>query len=195
MTIQVTGKNLDLGEALREYVEERVAHTVEKYLGREPLGHVRIEKEHGEFRTDCTIRLWQGISVEARGAAADPYQSADLACARLERRVRRYKRKHKRHAESVRKEDEAASYVLHPRQASKREADDNAEGNPVIVAERAGIVHEMAVRDAVIEMDVSDQPFIVFRNASHGQINVVYRRDDGNIGWIDPAAGKTKARR
>ena len=61
MTIQVTGKNLDVGEALRGYVQERVSQTVEKYIGRTPSGHVRVEKEHGEFRTDCTIHLWQGM--------------------------------------------------------------------------------------------------------------------------------------
>ena len=97
MTIQVTGKNLDVGEALRSYVQERVVHTVEKFIGREPSGHVRIEKEHGEFRTNCTIHLWQGMSLEAHGVAADAYQSADRACERLEKRVRRYKRRVKRH--------------------------------------------------------------------------------------------------
>jgi ribosomal subunit interface protein len=93
MTIQVTGKNLDVGEALRSYVQERVLHTAEKFMGREPSGHVRIEKERGEFRTNCTIHLWQGMSLEAHGVAADPYQSADRACERLEKRVRRYKRR------------------------------------------------------------------------------------------------------
>jgi ribosomal subunit interface protein len=93
MTVQVTGKNLDVGEALRGYVQERVEQTVEKFIGRTPSGHVRVEKERGEFRTDCTIRLWQGMSLEAHGVAADAYQSADLACERLEKRVRRYKRR------------------------------------------------------------------------------------------------------
>ena len=91
MTIQVTGKNLDVGDALRGYVQERVVHTVEKFIGRQPAGHVRIEKEHGDFRTNCTIHLWQGMSLEAHGVASDAYQSADRACERLEKRVRRYK--------------------------------------------------------------------------------------------------------
>src|SRR4029079_13712889 len=93
MTIQVTGKNLDLGEALRSYVQERVVHTVEKFMGREPSGHVRIEKEHGEFRTNCTIHLWQGMSLEAHGVAADAYQSADRACERLGKRRWRHQRR------------------------------------------------------------------------------------------------------
>ena len=193
MTIQVTGKNLDVGEALRGYVQERVSQTVEKYIGRAPSGHVRVEKEHGEFRTDCTIHLWQGMSLEAHGVAADAYQSADLACERLEKRVRRYKRRVKKHGgHSARKETPAASYVLQSRQDGQEESD---EDNPIVIAEAETVVHEMAVSDAVMQMDLSDRPFVVFRNASHGEINVVFRRDDGNIGWIDTAVKKARARR
>jgi ribosomal subunit interface protein len=194
MAIQVTGKNLDVGEALRGYVQERVEQTVEKYIGRIPSGHVRVEKGHGEFRTDCTIHLWQGMSLEAHGVAADAYQSADLACERLEKRVRRYKRRVKRHGgHSARKETPAVSYLLQSRQDGQEESD---EDNPIIIAEAETVVHEMAVSDAVMQMDLSDQPFVLFRNASSGEINVVYRRDDGHIGWIDPAVRqKTRARR
>jgi ribosomal subunit interface protein len=188
MTIQVTGKNLDVGEALRSYVQERVVHTVEKFIGREAAGHVRIEKEHGEFRTNCTIHLWQGMSLEAHGMAPDAYQSADRACERLEKRVRRYKRRLRRHGggETPRKQTAATSYVI---QASQEEREESDEDNPIIIAEAETPVHEMAVSDAVMQMDLSDQSFVVFRNASHGEINVVYRREDGNIGWIDPATG------
>ena len=194
MTIQVTGKNLDLGEALRGYVQDRVAQTVERYLGRTPAGHVRIEKEHGEFRTNCTIHLWQGMSLEAHGVAMDAYQSADLACERLDKRVRRYKRRVKKHGGTTRRETQAISYVVQPRQEDHEERVGEDE-NPLVIAEAPTVVHEMSVSDAVMQMDLSDLPFVVFRNASHGEINVVYRRDDGNIGWIDPAANKAEARR
>jgi len=184
MAIQVTGKNLDLGEALRSHVQERIAHTVEKFIGRETTGHVRIEKEHGEFRTNCSIHLWQGMSLEAHGVASDAYQSADRACERLEKRVRRYKRRLKRHGgETPRKQTSATDYVI---QAVNEGGEEHDEDNPVIIAEAEMPVHEMAVSDAVMQMDLSDRSVVVFRNASHGQINVIYRRDDGNIGWIDP---------
>src|SRR5262245_36401208 len=195
MMIQVTGKNLDLGEALRVYVQDRVAQTVERYLGRAPSGHVRIEKEHGEFRTNCTIHLWQGMSLEAHGMAQDAYQSADQACERLDKRVRRYKRRVKKHGGASRKETQAISYILQPRHEDHVEREGDEEENPVIVAETPTVVHEMSVSDAVMQMDLSDLPFVVFRNASHGEVNVVYRRDDGNIGWIDPAAKKAGTRR
>jgi hypothetical protein len=147
---------------------------------------VRIEKEHGEFRTNCTIHLWQGMSLEAHGVAPDAYQSADLACERLEKRVRRYKRRLKRHGggETPRKQTSATDYVIQAASEGYKERD---EDNPVIIAEAETPVHEMAVSDAVMQMDLSDRALVVFRNASHGEINVVYRRDDGNIGWIDPA--------
>ncbi len=193
MTIQVTGKNLDVGDALRTYVQERVAHTVGKFIGRAPVGHVRIEKEHGDFRTNCTIHLWQGMSLEAHGVAPDAYQSADRACDRLEKRVRRYKARLKRHgaSDTPRRQTDAVSYVI---QASQEEQEERDEDNPIIIAEATTPVHEMAVADAVMQMDLSDQPFVLFRNASHGEINVVYRREDGNIGWIDPAASSRTMR-
>jgi ribosome hibernation promoting factor len=194
MTIQVTGKNLDVGEALRSYIQERIATTVEKYIGRTPTGHVRVEKDHGEFRTNCTVHLWQGLSLEAHGSAPDAHQSADRACERLEKRVRRYKGRLNRHGgHAARGETPATSYVLQSPQEGQEESD---EDNPIIIAEAATVVHEMAVSDAVMQMDLSDQPFVLFRNATSGEINVVYRREDGNIGWIDPATKRrTRARR
>jgi ribosomal subunit interface protein len=194
MTIQVTGKNLDVGEALRSYVQERVVHTVEKFIGRAPSGHVRIEKEHGGFRTNCTIHLWQGMSLEAHGVAPDAYQSADLACERLETRVRRHTGRLKKHAGggTPRKQTPAADYVI---QASREEQEERDEDNPIVIAEAETMVHEMTVSDAVMQMDLSDRPFVLFRNASHGEVNVVYRRDDGNVGWIDPVGKKLSKRR
>lgn len=190
MTIQVTGKNLDVGDAMRAYVRDRIAHTFDKYLGREASGHVRIEKEHNQFRTALLVHLWQGMTLEAEGKAADPHQSADLACERLDKRLRRYKRRLKAHSgmQSVRDEEAAASYVIQmPQEGHEEESDDD---NPVIIAESETLVHEMSVSDAVMRMDLSDQPVMVFRNASNGAINLVYRRGDGHIGWIDLAGSK-----
>jgi hypothetical protein len=134
------------------------------------------------------------MSLEAHGVAADAYHSADRACERLEKRVRRYKRRVKRHGggETPRKQTPATDYIIQASQEGQEERDDD---NPVIIAEAESPLHEMAVSDAVMQMDLSDRPFVVFRNASHGEINVVYRRDDGNIGWIDPATKKARKRR
>jgi ribosomal subunit interface protein len=186
MTLQITGKNVDVGDALRAYVVERIEHTLDKYVGRSLSGHVLIEKEHGAFRTDCSIKLRSGLSLQSHGEAPDAYASADLALERLDKRLRRYKRRLKRrHGPSAapEKQVQAPYYVIE----TAEEEHELPEGdNPVIIAETQMAIRELPVSDAVMQMDLLDEPFMVFRNASHGRINVVYRRPDGNIGWIDP---------
>jgi ribosomal subunit interface protein len=186
MTLQVTGKNIDVGDALRAYVVERIEHTLDKYVGSSLSGHVWIEKERGAFRTDCSISLRTGLTLQSHGEAADAYASADLALERLDKRLRRYKRRLKRrHGTSAapEKQVEAPNYVIE----TAGESEDVPEGdNPVIIAETQMVIRELPVSDAVMQMDLLDEGFMVFRNASHGRINVVYRRPDGNIGWIDP---------
>ena len=186
MEIQVTGKNIDVGEALRSYVVERIQHTLDKYVGSSISGHVRIEKQHGTFRTDCSIQLRSGLSLQSQGEAPDAYASADLSLERLDKRLRRYKRRLKRHhgpSASPEKHVEAPYYVI---ESAEEEQEIPEDDNPVIIAETQTIIRELPVSDAVMQMDLQDQRFVVFRNASHGRINVVYRRPDGNIGWIDP---------
>lgn len=184
MELQVTGKNLDVGDALRAYVTERVEQAVDKYFGHSVSGHIRIEKERGSFRTDCSIQLTSGLSLQSRGEATDAYASADLALERLEKRLRRYKRRLKNHHSSPSQATESAEpyYVIQAAEEDEQAEDDN----PVIIAEAETMIQMLPVSDAVMRMDLSDKPVFVFRNASHGRINVVYRRDDGNIGWIDP---------
>ncbi len=192
MALQVTGKNLDVGEALRTYVENRVENTLDKYASQSPSGHVRIEKTRGSFVTGCTIQLQSGLSLEARGEAPDAYASADQALDRLEKRLRRYKRRlKKRNGPTERKpaDIQAPYYVI---QSAEDESAEPEDDNPVIVAETQTVIHELSVSDAVIQLDLAERPLLVFQNASLGWINVVYRRDDGNIGWIDPG-GTTKS--
>jgi ribosomal subunit interface protein len=183
MTLQVTGKNLDIGEALRTYVTDRVEQTIDKYVGNSMSGHVRIEKERTQFRTDCSIQLRSGLALQSHGEAQDAYASADLALERLEKRLRRYRRRLKKHHGPARQDATfAPDYVIE----ADAEVAPEGEDNPVIVAETETEIHELAVSDAVMEMDLSQKALLVFRNASHGRLNVVYRRSDGNIGWIDP---------
>jgi ribosomal subunit interface protein len=183
MTLQFTGKNLDIGEALRTYVTDRVEQTLDKYVGDSLSGHVRIEKERSQFRTDCSIQLRSGLALQSHGEAQDAYASADLALERLEKRLRRYRRRLKKHHGPARQDAMfAPDYVI---QADAEVAPED-EDNPVIVAETETEIHELAVSDAVMEMDLSQKAFLVFRNAGHGRLNVVYMRSDGNIGWIDP---------
>jgi ribosomal subunit interface protein len=187
MPFRVSGKNLDIGEALRERVNARIVEALSKYFDRGYSGHVTVEKEGFGFRTDCAIHLDSGITLHTEANAADAYASADQAAVRIEKRLRRYKRRLKDHHNGRNNGGvDAPSYVI---EAPSHETDDeSAEFNPVIVAESTTVLRQLSVSEAVTELDMTGAPVVVFRHASHGRVNVVYRRSDGNVGWIDPPA-------
>jgi ribosomal subunit interface protein len=186
MNLRVSGKNIDVGDAFRAHVQERIAAAVEKYFDGGYSGQVTLERERPGFRSDCTIHLDSGVTLHAEGVAAEAHQSFDQAAERIEKRLRRYKRRLKEHHQGGRRQDAvpAASTVF---EAPDAEAEITADYNPTVIAEETTTLATLAVKDAVIAMDLGDLPVIVFRNAGHGGINVVYRRTDGHIGWIDPS--------
>lgn len=185
MGLRISGKNLDIGDAFRIHAEERLAAALEKYFDGGFSGQVVLERDGPGFRTDCMLHLDTGIVLQATGRAQEPHQSLDIAADRVEKRLRRYKRRLKDHRPTNRAETlPAASYVI----ASLDEEEDVAvDYAPTIIAEEIAHLETMTVGKAVTAMDLSDLPVVVFRNAGHGGINVVYRRTDGHIGWIDPS--------
>ena len=188
MSVQVTGKNLDIGEALRFYIEDRIDQTLDKFMGNATSGHVRIEKDGSHYRTDCSLHLGSGLDLQSKGESHDIYASADAALERLEKRLRRYKRRLKNHHQkqisgNFLEGTPANDYVIQQHSEDEEPEDDT----PIIIAEQETNINEFAVSDAVMHMDLSESSVLVFRNASHGRINIVYRRNDGNIGWIDPS--------
>lgn len=193
MTLQVTGKNVDAGDAFQTYIHDKISIVLEKYIGPKFSGHVRLEKEKSRFRTDCSIRLKTGLMVEAHGTGTDAYASADMAVDRLDKRVRRYKRRLKDHHQrrnegngSVPAEVMARDYVL--QLTDDENIADSESDHPMIIAENQRGIQELTVGEAVMHLDLAESPFFIFRNAGDGQLNVVYRRPDGNVGWIDPSA-------
>jgi len=185
MSLRISGKNLDIGDALRGHVEARIAEAIGKYFDGGHTGHVTLEPEGSGFRTDCAIHLDTGISLQTVGRAAEPRMSFDLAAERLEKRLRRYKRRlrdhhHTKHAEPV----PAAAYVIAD---FAEEEEVTSDYNPTIIAEETTNLETLTVGGAVVALDLTDAPVVVFRHAVHGGINVVYRRGDGHIGWIDPS--------
>jgi ribosomal subunit interface protein len=205
MPFRVSGKNIDIGEALRARINQRVAEATGKYFDGGFSGHVTIGKEGFGFRTECAIHLDSGITLEAQALAADAYASADQAAMRIEKRLRRYKRRLKDHqaaraalATSSARADgqaldgrsrdratiDAPSYVI---AAPEHDTDEEVtEWNPVIIAESTTALKRLSVSEAVMELDMIGAAVVVFRHAGHGRINLVYRRADGHIGWIDP---------
>jgi ribosomal subunit interface protein len=190
MTIQVTGKNVETGDAYTAYVSDKIGHVLGKYIGADITGHVRLEKERSQFHTACSIRLKSGLVLEAHGEGGDAYSSADAALERLENRVRRHKRRLKSHHNG---RDTHNGRAVAARDYTLRvDQEDDAQSqasHPVIVAETERGISEMPVSEAVMQLDVTESAFLVFRNASHGDLNIVYRRADGHIGWIDPRSG------
>jgi putative sigma-54 modulation protein len=195
MPFRVSGKNLDIGDALRERVNGRIAEALGKYFDAGYSGHVTVEKEGFGFRTECVIHLDSGITLHTEANAADAYASADQAAERIEKRLRRYKSRLKdRHAARSNGANggdaaatiEAPSYVI---AAPQHDGDEeHGEFNPVIIAESTTALKRLSVSEAVVELDLTGAPVVVFRHASHGRVNLVYRRPDGQVGWIDPPA-------
>ena len=191
MSLRISGKNLDVGEALRGQAEERVAAAVSKYYEGGYQGHVTVDKDGTAFRTDTVIHLSSGITLEASATAHDPYASLDKMAERIEKRLRRYKRRLKDRSSANGRDGgiEIPSYVIAAPDDDIEEFDGVSAGdNPVIVAEATKSLHVLTVSDAVAELDLTGAPVIIFRHAGNGRMNVVYRRRDGNIGWIDPPA-------
>ena len=191
MPFRVSGKNLDIGEALRMRVNARVAEAMAKYFDGGYSGHVTVGKDGFGFRTECAIHLDSGVTLHTDGMAADAYSSADQAALRIEKRLRRYKRRLKGRTATGNGEADgggAPSYIIAaPDHESEEEIGDF---NPVIVQESTTTLEKLSVSDAVMELDMTGAPVVLFRHAVSGRVNLVYRRADGNIGWIDPPAGK-----
>ncbi len=194
MPFRVSGKNLDIGGALRERVNARIVEALSKYFDGGYSGHVTVEKDGFGFRTECAIHLDSGVTLHTEANAADAYTSADEAALRIEKRLRRYKRRLKDHHAANRANGaavlDAPSYVI---EAPAHDEDEEVtEFNPVIIAESTTVLKQLSVSEAVMELDMTGAPVVVFRHANHGRVNLVYRRPDGNVGWVDPPAVAAK---
>ena len=194
MPFRVSGKNIDVGDALRTRVTARIAEAMSKYFDGGYSGHVTIGKEGYGFRTECAVHLDSGTTLHADGMAADAYASADEAASRIEKRLRRYHSRLKGHApgraNGARIAIDAATGIDAPSYVIAAPAheseDDVAAFNPVIIAESTTTLETLSVSDAVLELDMTGAPVVVFRHAVNGRVNLVYRRGDGNVGWVDP---------
>ena len=196
MVLRVSGKNLDIGESLQVHARERVGAALAKYFDREATGHVTLQPDGPAFRADMVLHLPAGITLQAEGHAHDPYATVNQAVERLEKRLRRHKRRmaDRYSLQRGRPSDaggpdgeEDATVVVHRTLAAPGDEEIETGFHPVVVAESGVAVRTMSVSAAVLELDLSGAQVVMFRPGNTGELNVVYRRSDGHIGWIDPS--------
>jgi ribosomal subunit interface protein len=196
MQVLVSGKHVNVGEALRTRVSDDLQSSIGRYFERGGDAEVVVSRDGHGFRVDCAVTLATGQGLQSHGLGADAHGAFGQALGKIEARIRRYKQKLKSHtaAANAKAQETAALYVL---RAPSDDDDDWSEAvgdSPpaaMIIAETEAALKTMTVSMAVLELDLTESQTIVFRNAAHDGLSVVYRRPDGNIGWIDPQ--RTKA--
>ena len=193
MNISVSGKNMDTGSAFQTHAETALNDVVEKYFDRAVSGHVTLEKADSGFRVKTRVALSRRIELEATGFAHDAHAALEAAIDHAEKRLRRHKRRLKNHRGVVTQAEEddvlPATMLVY---AAADQVEDEAENDdlPPVVAELAYDIEMLTVEQAVMKLELSEAPMLMFRNAAHFGLNVVHRRDDGSIGWIDPRGAR-----
>lgn len=185
MDITVNSKHMDVGDSLRSHVETNLANTVSKYFDRALDATVTVSKvQHDFFHVEVTVHAGRSLTVHGNGEASDAYPAFDQALDRIAKQLRRYKRKLVNHHQKGSDEILAAQYAILETGGDEELAE---EASPAIIAEMPHDIATLSVSEAVMRLDLGDLPVVMFKNGSHGGLNIVYRRTDGNVGWIDPA--------
>ncbi len=185
MNISIKGKRVDVGEALRGHVTEELTATVIKFFERAMESNITFSREGHSFRADISVHARRGIVMQGHSTADDAYAAFDRALDRVAKQLRRHKRRLRDHHKSqINVETLPAQYSIISSVDEEGEA--LADAKAVIIAELPHEVATLTVGEAVTHMEMDDSPIMMFRNHAHGGFNVIYRRDDGNIGWIDP---------
>jgi ribosomal subunit interface protein len=188
MNLTVKGKNIDVGDALRTHVAQSLDHGIAKYFGNPIEATVTFSKQSHLFSADLSVHIGRGILVQAEASADQAYAAFDLAMDHLTKRMRRYKRRLRDHHRSETQSFRAAQYILAPEEAEEESAVNGNEA-PAVIAEMQTEIPTLTVGEAVMRLDLSDLKAMMFTNRAHGGLNMVYRRNDGNIGWVDPRLG------
>lgn len=194
----IQGKQMDVGDALRTHATEKLEETKSKYFNRITDSQVTFSREghgHGLYRCRISFRVGKNVHVVAEAVEGDPYLAFNEANDKLSKQLRRYKTRLRDHNER----QEAAAQIenLQVRDytlAGQGESEEEPVGDPVVIADMTTEIETLTVSDAVMRMDLAGQDMFLFRNGGHGQLNVVYRRPDGHIGWIDPAGQTAQVR-
>lgn len=190
MDIRVSGHQVDVGDAFPAHVRDRLEQVADKYFSRSLSANVVLSRDNKNqmFTADCSMHVRQGVLLKAQGEHSDPHQAFDQAAERIEKQLRRYKRRLKNHHNEATKEMDfapAAYWVLRDSAVDgPEELEEDA--NPIIIAETQSDIPEVSVSDAVMMLDLRHTPALMFKNAGNGRLSMVYRRGDGNVGWVEP---------
>lgn len=191
MRYQISGKQIDVGEALQTHVKAELGEVVEKYAQRPTECVVVFSRSTYEYVCEAVIHLSTGLTAQARGHAAEIYAAFESCREKLDKQLRRYKRRIRNHHSNRSAPVEfggASSYILAATEDTEEAEPETLQ--PVVIAEMETKIPSITVGEAVMQMELAGQKMLVFRNEGHGGVNVVYRREDGNIGWIDPRNSK-----
>lgn len=187
MRYQISGKQIDTGNALQTHVKDELGVMLEKYAGRPTDANIVFSKSGHEYVCEAVVHLSTGLTAQATGHATEIYAAFDTCLEKMDKQLRRYKRRlkdhHKERSQPVELSD-AGSYILAPTDESGEAEQDTV--SAMIIAETETKIPSLSAGEAVMQMELANAPALVFRNEKHNGINVVYRRDDGNIGWVDP---------
>lgn len=188
MQIQIVSKGIDVSPALRERISGRLDEMMDKYIHREGEAQVSVAKEGSGFKTVCSIHLPSGASMEGQGRAPDAYGASDEALEHIEKRLRRYKRRLKDHSQQAKAKNAAMFILENPvREDDAEDLESAGKDEPMIISEKTSTIRTLTPGMAALELGLADTGVVVFNNAKHGGLNVVFKRSDGNIGWINPA--------
>ena len=191
MQITVSGKQVDLSDALRHRVTRHLEGIAAKYFDHALQAQVTFGRARSFFTCDINLHAARGLSLRGEGEAADAHGAFDDAAEHIAKRLRRYRRRFSEHARSLanrQRPEQARTYVLKQEDdGADRDSADGIGAFATVVAEASTEIDRLSVGEAVMRMDLADQALLMFRNSTTGDLNVVYRRDDGNIGWIEPA--------
>lgn len=188
MQIQIVSKGIDVSPALRERISGRLDEMMDKYIHREGEAQVSVAKEGPGFKTVCSIHLPSGATMEGQGRAPDAYGASDEALEHIEKRLRRYKRRLKDHSQQAKAKNAAMFILENPVGEDDAEDLESAvKDEPMIISEKTSTIRTLTPGMAALELGLADTGVVVFNNAKHGGLNVVFKRSDGNIGWINPA--------
>ena len=188
MQLTVTGKKLDVGDALRARIEEGLSEAVAKYFDQPGDGTVTVSREGHTFRIDIQVHISKRIVVQGLGQAADAYAAFEEALEHVSKRLRRYKRRLKDHKQGSAEREvlQAQQYVISPESEEDDIEATEVGDQPAIIAEMPAEIETLSVSEAVMRLDLAGAQAMLFRSSKHGGLNMVYVREDGNIGWVDP---------